>query len=89
MVYQRNQPAAMSAFFMWFLTIPKDQTNEPPQSERLVILIVLRILREKNHNFGPAATKALPASFVVNFSKFLMKREERSLAFSSQAFLSA
>ena len=44
---------------------------------------------EANHSFGPAATKALPASFVVNFSKFLMKREDRSLAFSSHAFLSA
>ena len=42
-----------------------------------------------DYSFGPAATKALPASFVVNFSKFLMKREERSLAFSSQTFLSA
>ena len=42
-----------------------------------------------NYSFGPAATRALPAAFVVNFSKFLMKREERSLAFSSQAFLSA
>ena len=56
-----------------------------PQS----ILIVLRILRDTNQSFGPAATKALPAAFVVNFSKFLMKRDERSLAFSSHAFLSA
>ena len=41
------------------------------------------------YSCGPAATKALPASLVVNFSKFLMKREERSLALSSQTLLSA
>ena len=45
--------------------------------------------KARRYSLGPAATSALPASFVVNFSKFLMKREERSLAFSSQAFLSA
>ena len=36
-----------------------------------------------SYNFGPAATSALPVSFVVYFSKFLMKRPARSLAFSS------
>jgi hypothetical protein len=36
-----------------------------------------------NYNFGPAATKALPASFPVNLEKFLMKRPAKSLAFSS------
>ena len=37
----------------------------PPQSERLVILIVLRILRETNQSFGPAATKALPVALDI------------------------
>lgn len=62
--------------------------GEPPQLERLAVHLVLRILRETNHNFGPAATKALPAALLVNFSKFLMKREERSLALSSHDFFS-
>lgn len=36
--------------------------------------------------FGPEATKALPASFVVNFLKFSINCTARSLAFSSQIF---
>ncbi len=31
-------------------------------------------VRSMNYNFGPAATKALPASLPVNLAKFLMKR---------------
>ena len=38
---------------------------------------------------GPAATRALPASLVSYFLKFLMKRPARSLAFSSQTDASA
>ena len=38
---------------------------------------------------GPAATRALPASLVSYFLKFLMKRPARSLAFSSQIDASA
>ena len=77
---------------MLVLTMRKDNANEPPQSERLIVCLCrdgVHTVSTIDYNFGPAATKALPASFVVNFSKFLMKREERSLAFSSQTFLSA
>ena len=38
---------------------------------------------------GPAATRALPASLVSYFLKFLTKRPARSLAFSSQTDASA
>ena len=77
---------------MLVLTMRKDNANEPPQSERLIVCLCrdgVHTVSIIDYIFGPAATKALPASFVVNFSKFLMKREERSLAFSSQTFLSA
>lgn len=43
----------------------------------------------QSYSFGPAATNALPASFVVYFSKFLIKRPARSFAFSSQTVGSA
>ena len=36
-----------------------------------------------NYNFGPAATRALPASLPSYLAKFLMKRAARSFAFSS------
>ena len=54
---------------MLVLTIRWGKAKRAAQKERLAIL---RILRETNHNLGPAATKALPAAFVVNFSKFLI-----------------
>lgn len=38
-----------------------------------------------DYNLGPAATKALPASFPSNFLKFLIKRSDKSLAFVSQS----
>ena len=38
-----------------------------------------------DYSFGPAATRALPASFPSYFTKFLMKRPARSLAFSSHS----
>ena len=41
------------------------------------------------YSWGPAATRALPSSLPVYFSKFLMKRADRSLAFSSQMEASA
>ena len=41
--------------------------------------------RPKSYNFGPAATRALPASLPSYFLKFLMKRAARSLAFSSHS----
>ena len=40
-------------------------------------------LRRLNYNFGPAETKALPASLPVNLAKFFWKRAAKSLAFSS------
>ncbi len=36
------------------------------------------------YSWGPAATRALPSSLPVYLAKFLMKRADRSLAFSSQ-----
>ena len=38
-----------------------------------------------NYSWGPAATRALPASLVVYLAKFLMKRAAKSLAFSSHS----
>ena len=38
---------------------------------------------------GPAATRALPASFPVYFTKFFTKRDARSFAFSSHSAASA
>ena len=40
-------------------------------------------------SFGPASTSDLPRSLPVNFSKFLMKRPARSLAFVSHSAGSA
>ena len=37
------------------------------------------------YSFGPAATRALPASLPSYLAKFLMKRPARSLAFSSHS----
>ena len=42
-----------------------------------------------NYNFGPASTKALPASLPVNFAKFLMKRPAKSSAFLFHSAASA
>jgi len=36
-----------------------------------------------DYSLGPASTRALPSSLPVYFSKFLMNRADRSLAFSS------
>ena len=58
------------------------KTNEslsPNETGGLAILM----LTIKSYSCGPAATSALPASLVVYFAKFLMKRAARSLAFSS------
>ena len=41
------------------------------------------------YSWGPAATRALPSSLPVYLAKFLMKRADRSLAFSSQTPASA
>ena len=41
------------------------------------------------YSWGPAFTRALPASLPVYLSKFLTKREARSFAFSSQTPASA
>ncbi len=41
------------------------------------------------YNFGPAATRFLPASLPVNLAKFLMKRPAKSFAFSSHCAASA
>ena len=41
------------------------------------------------YSCGPAATSALPASLPSYLAKFLIKREARSLAFSSQTEASA
>ena len=48
-----------------------------------------RASRTTYQSFGPAATRLLPSSLPVNFTKFLMKRSARSLAFAShsEAFL--
>ena len=45
--------------------------------------------KKKNHSWGPAATRALPASLPVYFTKFFTKRPARSLAFSSHWAASA
>ena len=42
-----------------------------------------------SYSWGPAATRALPASLLSYLTKFLMKRPARSLAFSSQTAGSA
>lgn len=47
------------------------------------------IMCQKTYSLGPAGTRALPAALKVNFSKFLMKRAARSLAFSSHCAGSA
>ena len=44
---------------------------------------------EWDYSWGPAATRALPSSLPVYLAKFLMKRADRSLAFSSQTEASA
>ena len=41
------------------------------------------------YSWGPAATRALPSSLPVYFSKFLMKRADRSLALVSHSAASA
>jgi len=41
------------------------------------------------YSWGPAATRALPSSLPVYLVKFLMKRADRSFAFSSQMEASA
>ena len=46
-------------------------------------------VRLLNYSWGPAATRALPSSLPVYLAKFLMKRSDRSLAFSSQMEASA
>ena len=46
-------------------------------------------MRPLNYSWGPAATRALPSSLPVYLVKFLMKRADRSLAFSSQTAGSA
>ncbi len=38
-----------------------------------------------DYNFGPAATRALPAALPVYFSKFLMKRPAKSFALVSHS----
>ena len=43
----------------------------------------------QSYSFGPAATRALPASLLVYLSKFLMNLPARSLAFSSHSDASA
>lgn len=43
------------------------------------VVVMLSVI----YNFGPAATRALPASLPSYFLKFLMKRPAKSLAFSS------
>ena len=45
--------------------------------------------RGLDYSCGPAATSALPASLVVYLTKFLMKREARSLALLSHSVGSA
>ena len=42
-----------------------------------------------NYSCGPAATRALPASLPVYFTKFLVKRAARSFAFTSHSAASA
>ena len=63
-------------------TLKPQQKNEslsPNETGGLAILM----LTIKSYSCGPAATSALPASLVVYFAKFLMKRAARSFAFSS------
>ena len=58
-----------------------------PQSQRKRTaegLCFLTRNEPNNHSWGPAATRALPASLPVYLTKFLTKRADRSLAFSSQ-----
>ncbi len=47
------------------------------------------VSQKHDYNFGPAATKALPASFPSYFLKFLMKRPARSSAFLFHSAASA
>ena len=42
------------------------------------------VISAVNYSWGPAATRALPSSLPVYLVKFLMKRADRSFAFSSQ-----
>ena len=51
--------------------------------------VVERLSPQSSQSFGPASTRDLPSSLPVNFSKFLMKRPARSLAFSSHWLASA
>ena len=45
---------------------------------------IVGFIQLSNYSWGPAATRALPSSLPVYLVKFLMKRADRSFAFSSQ-----
>ncbi len=57
--------------------------------DRLVCAILNSQNSHLSYSWGPAATRALPASLLSYLTKFLMKRPARSLAFSSQTAGSA
>ena len=59
---------------------PKKNESLSPNGTGGLAILMLTI---KSYSCGPAATSALPASLVVYFAKFLMKRAARSFAFSS------
>ena len=76
------------------------RANDPPAEEMDISFLKKyaptelpsgRILWDqiKNYSWGPAATRALPSSLPVYLVKFLMKRADRSFAFSSQTEASA
>ncbi len=67
-------------FYTFFikLFIYKYKKGSPQTDEPLSYCLIV-----SDYNFGPASTKALPASLPVNLAKFLMKRPAKSLAFSS------
>ena len=52
-------------------------------------LLIIQIILFLNYNCGPATTNALPASFPSYLAKFLIKRDAKSLAFSSHCAASA
>ncbi len=64
-------------------------TEDLQQREPYLVELRPKLLSTQSYNWGPAATNALPASLVVYFAKFLMKRAAKSLAFSSHTEASA
>ena len=84
---RKPDPSGLAA--LGHLPLQGTQNKNPLRQHRCRSGCVYGVFVLAQSSFGPAATRALPASLVSYLAKFLMKRPARSFAFSSHTAGSA